>query len=157
MAPDGQPPRRTAAPTTVDRIAALEQSHVAIAAAQAATQKEVADLRRDLFGDPTRQDNAGRGALVLLQETVTRSHDDLATQLTQSSTQITGEFRRQTSDLGQQITELKSKLQTDEQAEAAKKAEKKSRRFQVLLYLGGGIVVAVTSYVLGLISQIRFP
>ena len=51
-----------------DRIAALEQSHVAIAAAQAATQKEITELRKDMFGDPSRQDNAGRGALVLLQE-----------------------------------------------------------------------------------------
>ena len=157
MPPDGPLPRRASRVPTEERIAALEQSHVAIAAAQAATQKEVAELRRDLFGDPTRQDNAGRGALVLLQETVTRSHDDLAKQLTQSSAQMTGEFRRQTTDLGQQIAEVKAKLQTDEQADAARKAEKKGRRFQVLLYVGGGIVVAVTSYVLGLISQIRLP
>ena len=154
---DGQPPARSDRSSVAGRIAALEQSHVAIAAAQAATQQEVANLRRDLFGDPTRQDSAGRGALVLLQEAVARSHDDLAAKLAGSSAQITGEFSRQTADLGKQITEVKGKLQTDEQAEAAHKAERKSRRFQVLLYVGGGIVVAVTSYLLGLVSQIHLP
>ena len=157
MSVEASLPVRGERSNTGARLAALEQSHVAIAAAQAATQQEVANLRRDLFGDPTRQDSAGRGALVLLQEAVARSHDDLAVKLANSSTQITGEFSRQTADLGQQITEVKAKLQTDEQAEAAHKAEKKGRRFQILLYVGGGIVVAVTSYLLGLVSQVRLP
>ena len=138
-----------------ERIAALEQSHVAIAAAQAATQKEITELRKDMFGDPSRQDNAGRGALVLLQESVTQSHNNLAAQIQRTTTQITSQFKAQTDSLGQQIEEVKAKLQTDEQAEAQKKEAKKNRRFQILLYVGGGVVVAVTSYLLGLISQVH--
>lgn len=153
--PDETQPRLRASRSHDERIAALEQSHVAIAAAQAATQKEIAELRMDMFGDPTRQDNAGRGALVLLQESVTQSHNDLARQLQQSAAQITSQFKAQTDNLGQQIGEVKAKLQSDEQAEAAKREAKKSRRFQVLLYIGGGVVVAVASYLLGLISQVH--
>ena len=140
-----------------ERIAALEQSHVAIAAAQAATQKEITELRKDMFGDPSRQDNAGRGALVLLQESVTQSHNDLAAQIQRTTTQITSQFQTQTDSLGQRIQEVKDKLQTDEQVEAQKREAKKNRRFQVLLYIGGGVVVAVASFVLGQIAQIRLP
>lgn len=141
--------------THEDRIRALEQSHVAIAAAQSATTKEVETLRQELFGDPTRRDDAGRGALVLLQESVLRSHDDLAATLKSTANQITSQFKTQTDNLGTQIAEVKGKLQTDEQAEAAKKDLKKSKRFQIFLYVGGGIAVAVASYLLGLISQIH--
>lgn len=141
--------------THEDRIRALEQSHVAIAAAQSATTREVEALRQELFGDPTRRDDAGRGALVLLQESVTRSHDDLAAKLQATTTQITSQFKAQTDSLGQQITEVKGKLQSDEQAEEAHKEAKKSRRFQVFLYIGGGVAVAVASYLLGLISQVH--
>ena len=153
--PDETQPRLRGSRSHDERIAALEQSHVAIAAAQAATQKEIAELRMDMFGDPTRQDNAGRGALVLLQESVTRNHDDIAAQLQRTTAQITSQFKAQTDSLGQQIGEVKAKLQSDEQAEAAKKEAKKSRRFQILLYVGGGVVVAVCSYLLGLISQVH--
>jgi prefoldin subunit 5 len=138
-----------------ERIAALEQSHVAIAAAQAATQKEITELRKDMFGDPSRQDNAGRGALVLLQESVTQSHNDLAAQIQRTTTQITSQFQAQTDSLGQRIQEVKDKLQKEEQTEAQKKEAKKNRRFQVLLYVGGGVAVAVASYLVGLLGGIH--
>lgn len=141
--------------THEDRIRALEQSHVAIAAAQSATTREVETLRQELLGDPTRRDPAGRGALALLQESLTLSHDDLAAQLKQTTTQITAQFKTQTDSLGQQITDVKGKLQTDEAAATAKKTDRRARRFQVFLYLGGGLVLAVTSYLLGLVSQVH--
>ena len=79
----------------------------------------------------------------------------MAAQIQRTTTQITSQFKAQTDSLGQQIEEVKAKLQTDEQAEAQKKEAKKNRRFQILLYVGGGVVVAVTSYLLGLISQVH--
>ena len=79
----------------------------------------------------------------------------MAAQIQRTTTQITSQFKAQTDSLGQQIGEVKAKLQTDEQAEAQKKEAKKNRRFQVFLYLGGGGVLAVASYLLGLISQVH--
>jgi hypothetical protein len=137
------------------RLRALEQSFAGLSAQQTATQKEITDLRGELFGDPTRKDDAGRGALVLLQESVNRSGTELAAQLRRTAQEITSKYDSVSATLTSQIAEVKGKLASDEQLQAQRKADKRSRRFQVFLYVGGGVAVAVASYLIGLLGSIH--
>lgn len=103
-------------------------------------------LTKELFGDPRRRDEGGKGAFARIEGLLTRQTTDLTQKIDAVSTTLTAK-----------IDTVQTAVTTEEATRAKRRALLGDRRFQVALYGGLSIGGVVLAYILGQITTVPHP
>ncbi len=128
------------------RIQKLELAQGEIVANMREIRTAHESLTKELFGDPKRQDEGGKGAFARIEGLLTHQTVDLTQKMDAVSSTLTAK-----------IETVQTAVAADESTRAKRRALLGDRRFQVALYGGLSIGGVVLAYILGQITTVPHP